>query len=43
MDQEMALFLGCFVQLWYVIASFLTVSVPVHLGIQVQSVSLDNF
>lgn len=28
MNQEMALLLGCFTQLWYVIASFLTVSHP---------------
>lgn len=28
MSQERALFVGCFLQVWYIIASFLTVWIP---------------
>ena len=32
MSQERSLFLGCFLQVWYIMASFVTVNVSLHIS-----------
>lgn len=40
MSQEEALFVGCFLQVWYIIASFLTVGLPHHAPMATETTEL---